>query len=239
MAGGASSAAAAGFLLLPEIPGEVTEKGHDKWIELESIGVSLPEPPKAGGGSARSLRLGKRFDRSSPRIFEAACRGTKLATAEVELTRPGGRIDAVRYVRIVFENVLITSYAMGGNASGEEPGEEFELSFEGMQWTYTEFDAAGREGNEHLARWDFVRNTGSSVTTRRTLTVRGITQPGGRLGIQWTPESGRKYTLLRSPTPDGPFVPVSELGAFSSGESRWAELPGGRQFDFFLLREDE
>lgn len=233
--GSTGTALAGAFLRIQEAPGESVDPAHLGWIDLTSVQntVTNPSPTRAIPGT--TLRLVKPVDRATPRLLEAICRGTLLPSAELEWTRPGAQ--GSRFHRIVLENVRLSAQAVaGGNGLAVE---QLTLDFERAQWTYTEFSATGSAVADDLVFWDFVRNEGGSSRVIKGFTVKSVIQSDGRLGVQWTPEPGRSYSLLRSSDPAGPYQLVRKLGTFTDASARWAELPTGTPFDFFLVREDE
>lgn len=227
------------FLRVPGAAGESTDADHAGWAELVSLGAQLERAGTDGKTAKGTLQFSKALDRATPKILEAALRGVVVPSVELEIVSPApsaGR-DSVRFYRAVLSNAWVASHRLaGGQGIGSE---SFSIGFEKIEWTYTEFSSAGAAVADHALVWDFLRNQGATTTKLRGFTVKSVRQRDGRLGVQWTPEPGRRYTLLRSSRPEGPYEPVMDLGAFATDESRWAELPTGTPFDFFLVRGEE
>lgn len=79
------------YLRLESIDGDSSARGHEKWIEVESISWGAAAT-SAGSGRASGkvtpepLRLTTRPGRHSPLVLRALVDGTRLATARVERT---------------------------------------------------------------------------------------------------------------------------------------------------------
>ncbi|MGE3310594.1 MAG: Hcp family type VI secretion system effector [Limisphaerales bacterium] len=238
---GGVAARGAAFLTLPEVPGESRDAAHLRWIDVASLATTVAVPEVLAGKRPEpvgsSITLVKGVDLASPRLAQAVCDGPPFASATFEFTRALGGSSVV-YYRVVLQNVRVTTYKLSASGSGGENAEEVGLEFDDASWTYTEFTAAGRAVADHRMRWDFVRNAGGASTSSKGFTVKSRRQASGVLGIEWTPEPGRRYTLMRSLTLDGAPVAIREIDAVSTGDPRWIELPGGLPFAFFLLREE-
>lgn len=232
------------YLEIEGIPGESSDLSHEGWIEVDGFtsviqaeGVSRPaRQPAASVPVTGEIGFRKYSDKASPKLAEAVCKGTFFPKVRFEFVTPGP--EHARYYRVELEQVWMTSYSLSGGDESR-PSEQLSLGFERGRWVYTEFTGSGKPlANQQLV-WDFLRNEGGATRERLGFTAGAVVSPGGVLGIRWTPEPGRRYQLLRSADPAGPYLPVREIEASTSGEERWEELPAGRRLDFFLLRELE
>ncbi len=154
------------FLKIEGIPGESKDQNHKDWIDVLSFSKSVSRPiePGAGGraggqaAEASDLALSKYIDKSSPKLALACCEGGHIPEVTLELinTRGGNKTP---YMVYKLHNVLVTSYSVSGDTSGDPlPTEEITLNYESIEWTYVEFDGANRPKQEHVSFWDFVRN---------------------------------------------------------------------------------
>jgi len=154
------------FLKIEGIPGESKDQNHKDWIDVLSFSKSVSRPiePGAGGraggqaAEASDLALSKYIDKSSPKLALACCEGGHIPEVTLELinTRGGNKTP---YMVYKLHNVLVTSYSVSGDTSGNPlPTEEITLNYESIEWTYVEFDGANRPKQEHVSFWDFVRN---------------------------------------------------------------------------------
>ncbi len=232
---------AAAYLRIAEAPGESVDAAHLGWIDITGFENSLvgaaPAVTRPGRAATGSVHLRKATDRATPILAGAVASDQVFERAEIELTRTLGSGRVVFY-RVELGGVRVRSF-VANSLSNDATTEGLQLGFDSASWVYTEFSSAtGRKLASHQAKWDFVRQTGGSSSSLVGFTVRSVTQPGGKLGIQWTPEPGRRYTLRQSLTPEGPYAVVRRIEPATTPESRWEELPPGLPFAFFLLEEE-
>lgn len=146
---GASTAAPI-YMQYEGVDGSVTAAGHDKWIELNSVqwGVPLPAPPPAPApagvatGGPGSLRIVKRVDKASPLLSKAATSGKVVPAVQVDIPK-GSAPGTTPYLRYELKNVMITSYSVSGQGSGDPiPTESISFNFAKMEHKYAEQKAA-------------------------------------------------------------------------------------------------
>jgi len=225
------------FLELEGIPGESLDIAHRGWIEVLSFSESTSRPTSQQTPSQTgTLRFSKTVDKSSPKLAAAVSLGKLLPGARFEFITEG-QLE-MRFYIVELNDVVVESYTIDG-AGTSRPIEEVTLSFAHASWNYTEFTTNGKPLADHHAYWDFLRNEGDSSTERRGFKISAVVRPGGTLGVRWAPTPGQGYQLMRSSRPEGPYQTIRDIGAVTTGEERWEELPAGNQFDFFLLREVE
>ena len=148
--GWATPCFAPAFMKLGDIKGEVIVAGFADSIAVDSIAHSVsrpaPQPGSPTGSTKTSVaefRVTKDYDRSSPKIFEAACTGRVLPSMELQLTKVVGDRRAT-FLKYELKNVLVTSYSVSGSGQdGARPTETFSLNFEEIKVTYTTQDARG------------------------------------------------------------------------------------------------
>jgi type VI secretion system secreted protein Hcp len=119
------------FMKIDTIPGEVTDKGHEGWIQIDSASwaVSRAITMSGGGGSQQAsaptftdLKVSKKIDSTSPKLFLSAVTNNP-ATVTVELlSTPPGDSSVKVYYRITLTNVLVSSLgsSAGAGAAGTE-----------------------------------------------------------------------------------------------------------------------
>lgn len=154
------------FIKIDGIDGESTDDKHAKWIEPESFSFGAVQPGNVrasalgGAGIERvehnDLSFSKLIDSASPKIYDACCKGTISKTVTIEAWRAGG--EKTKYMEIKLEQVLITSYSLGGG-SGGFPSESITMNFGKITLTYFQQkrDSGGASG-QVMAGWDLVGN---------------------------------------------------------------------------------
>ncbi len=141
------------FIRFDGVDGESQNKDHIGWCNALSFsqGQILPAgsagSPQRGNVVFEDIVVIKELDKASPKLAEAACKGTVFPRVEIHLTRL--YTGLVTYYAYELKNVQIVGYRIGGSGYSEHvPTEELSLSFEEIKVTYTEFDDGGRaKGN--------------------------------------------------------------------------------------------
>jgi type VI secretion system secreted protein Hcp len=155
------------FLKIDGIPGESTDDKHKDWLEILSFNHQLDQPASAtasssGGATAERVNHGTfnvvhLYDRSSPKLADAVCRGTHIKEVTLELCRAGG--DKQRYLEVKLEQVVISHLSTRGDGGGSFPVEVVSFSYGKIKWTYTQQKRQdGQAGGNIAAGWDLTTN---------------------------------------------------------------------------------
>lgn len=118
------------YLKIESIPGEVTDKGHEGWISVDSVnwGMSRTVSSTSGGGGRTTspptfseVTVTKQIDKSSPQLFLAAVAGKEnLIPIKIELVDSTTHLT---YYRLTLDGVLVSSQnctAVSGATKGAE-----------------------------------------------------------------------------------------------------------------------
>jgi len=146
------------YMKLGDIKGDVSNPDHKEWIEVESMSSPIMRSIASGarnqGRTQGETTLGdivvvKRLDKSSTKIQEACAKGDFQKEVEVHFTTDvKGKEEP--YLMYKLSNVIITSYAFHGNASGSPlPTEQLSFNFTKAEWVYTVInkDTGKKEGS--------------------------------------------------------------------------------------------
>lgn len=157
------------FIKIDGIPGESTDEKHKEWIEILSFDHHIEQPASStassvGGATAERVNHGTfnfvhQLDKATPKLLEACCTGKHIKEVTIEFCRAGG--DKVKYMEIKLEQVLISSVADSGSASGNSgfPTEVVALSYGKIKWTYTQQKREdGSAGGNVSSGWDLTAN---------------------------------------------------------------------------------
>ena len=110
------------YLRIEGIDGEATAKGQENAINVESYswGVSNPAVDSAGAGKAtfKEFTVRKQTDKSSPKLMVACAAGQHIKSAVLTARRVNNRGAVGDYLVIRLEDVVITSYQVGGTGEG-------------------------------------------------------------------------------------------------------------------------
>ena len=148
----------AAFLRLEGIEGEVTDKGHEKWVIIESMSSSIfrtiPDGAKDQQRTKGETLLGdiivsRQLDKSSVKIQEASANGTFFPEVYIHLcTTVLNRQEP--YLIYKLSDVIVSSYLVHLTSSGDPiPMENLTFGFTEVEWTYITIDpkTGDKKGN--------------------------------------------------------------------------------------------
>jgi len=155
------------FIKIDGIPGECTDDKHKDWIEISSFDWSMDQPASAtastaGGSSAERVNISPitfthAFDKASPKLYEACCKGTHIKEVTVHLIRAGG--NKMLYGEVILKQVLVSAVGTSGAAGSDFPTEVVTLSAGSYVWKYNQQDkATGQSAGSVSAGWDLTAN---------------------------------------------------------------------------------
>ena len=144
------------------LEGEVTEKGHEKWLAIDSASFSVGRSTSVEVGSGQEKRhrdqptisdmqLSRTYDKASPLLFNEAVVG-KPQKVQIDFLEPADGADASPnvYLTYTMRNCLISSYSVGGGGAGAS--ESLAINFTAININYTAYD---KEDQPTVARGAF------------------------------------------------------------------------------------
>jgi type VI secretion system secreted protein Hcp len=144
------------------VDGSSQAAAYPGWCVVDSFSQGMHRDqtdlgtPRAARLEFEDFKIVKLLDKASPKLAEAVCNGKVFPKVEIHLTSgdTGGRAPQV-YYSYELKNVQITSYQIGGSASGSDsvPTETLSLNFDSIKTVFREFDAAGREKGQVEFEW--------------------------------------------------------------------------------------
>ena len=155
------------FLNLGDIKGESTDKDHKDWVMITQFDHEVTQPPSvtqktAGGRTAEAVQhsefsIVKLVDAATPKLYEAACKGTHIPEVTVECWRAGG--DPIKYYEIKLKEVLISGVVANGDPTAQHgfPTETVKMTYGAIEWTYTKQKADGTAGGNVAAKWSLAQ----------------------------------------------------------------------------------
>jgi len=138
-----------------------TNDPHHEWIEVLSIDWGMHKKQAKKTTPAKNVidvfQMTMEYEKSSPKLLEAALTGKAIPKLVIELTKVGcldppevppasvcREMGQVTYLRYELTNVLVTSYDVNGSGGSTEitppPTVEVSNNFEEIKVTYTEYD---------------------------------------------------------------------------------------------------
>jgi type VI secretion system secreted protein Hcp len=147
------------FLKIDGVDGESADDKHKGEIEIDSfsLGAQQAGDGGAGGGSTvgkvhfHDLNITKGVDKSSAKLFLACAIGEHFKSAEITCRKAGK--DQQEYLKLKFNEVIVTSIQQQGKASGEVT-ESLTLGFATFEKEYKEQKPDGTLGGAVKAGWN-------------------------------------------------------------------------------------
>lgn len=137
------------FMKCGDIEGAATDQAHKNWILLQSMSApiyrSIPMGAKDVQRTQGDTTLGdvlvvRTLDKSSVKIEEACANGTFFKEVEIHFCAQV-KNKAEPYLKYKLSNVIITSYSIHANHTGDPlPTEELALNFTKAEWTFITLD---------------------------------------------------------------------------------------------------
>jgi type VI secretion system secreted protein Hcp len=153
------------FLKIDGVESESTDDKYKGWIELESFSWGQTNSGTAGHGAGQGagkvvpqdFHFVKKVDKSTPVLFIGCATGQHFKKAEMVGRKAGGK--QVEYFKATFEDVLISSYQLGGSSHGDVvPTEQLSLNFAKLEMIYKEQKADGSLGGDVKQKYDYAAN---------------------------------------------------------------------------------
>ncbi|MCF6690426.1 Hcp family type VI secretion system effector [Raoultella terrigena] len=128
--------------------------GREGSIEVKSLSHHLTIPTDHNTGKLTGTRIHtpiliqKEFDRTTPLLARAICKGVTLKSAEIKMYRINEAGFEVEYFNMLLENVKVTGFTPGlhpGVASGTHL-ENIEMRYETIQWKYIDGNIIFKDG---------------------------------------------------------------------------------------------
>lgn len=155
------------YVKVDGVDGNVTSKGHEKWIECLSfqfgVGRSIPmyvgkqTQREATAPSLSEITLSKEFDDSSPYLFQESVKGISK-TVNIHITKTGaGELDNV--VEYILSDCLLSGYSV--STAGEAPQESLSLAYTKIEMKYIKWDEAHKKASQVPVSYDLGTATAS------------------------------------------------------------------------------
>ena len=153
------------FLNIDGIKGESHDAKHKDEIQLDSWswGESNAGSSAAGGGggsgkvSMQDFHFVMATNKASPALFLNCASGAHIKKAQLTCRKAGG--DQQEYLKVYFEDLLISSYQTGG-AAGNSHGtvDQISFNFSTIKFEYAVQKADGSLGSPVIFGYDVKQN---------------------------------------------------------------------------------
>jgi len=151
------------FINFGDIKGESTDKDHKDWVvithfdhQVSSAQKNLPGQPTEAVQLSQ-FKITKLLDAATPKLEEAACKGTHIPEVTIECWRAGEK--PLKYYEVKLREVLVTGVATNGDSKADQvaPTEIVSMTFGAIEWTYTKQKPDGSAGGNVSAQWSVVK----------------------------------------------------------------------------------
>lgn len=141
------------------IIGGCTVHGREGSIEIKSLSHHLTIPTDRNTGKLTGTRIHtpilmqKEFDRTTPLLARAICKGITLKSAVIKMYRINDAGFEVEYFNLTLENVKVTSLtpSLHPDAATGTHLENIELRYETIEWKYVDGNIIFKDGWNELA----------------------------------------------------------------------------------------
>jgi type VI secretion system secreted protein Hcp len=153
------------FLKLDGISGESRDSKHKGEIEVLSFSFAETHPggsgPGGGGGGAGKVQMSDfsftaKTSKASPQLFLHCAQGRHIKQALLTVRKAGGTQQ--EYLKIKLNDVLVSSYALGGEADDAQPDDSFSLKFTKISYDYSPQKADGSLDAPVHGGWDLTKH---------------------------------------------------------------------------------
>ncbi len=153
------------YMKVDGINGDVTAKGHEKWVDCSSLqwGVGRGIGSPIGRGVEREssapniseVVISKEMDASSPYLFTEACIGKGKKVQFHLVKTSGGNLET--YLEYTLTNALVSGFSV--SSGGDKPTESVSFNFTKIEMKYTPQKADGTPGSPIPAGYDLSLGT--------------------------------------------------------------------------------
>lgn len=154
------------FINISDIPGDATEKDHDKWIVIESLSwdveraVEMTDIGSNQRGHANAnfgkIEVTSQMGVASNKLMVAVANGTVRPEIILHLTRSGESASAGLEAYSVWKlkDVIINSYTLSANTDGI-PEETWSLAYAAIEHEFKSTDQkSGKLKTENTFKWN-------------------------------------------------------------------------------------
>lgn len=172
--------AVAAYMFIEGVKGEAQDAKYKDHIELETFSFGANNPSRANIGtgqaggkpSCNDFVITKFTDVSTPPLFQLCAQGKHIKNAYVVMNRAGAKSgDLEEFLRIDFDELVVSSYRTGGGMSdGGTPRETISFNFAKVHVIYNIVQDGEKKG--HLAAGYDVRETSEFEDGGRLQSIR-------------------------------------------------------------------
>ena len=154
------------FLKLDPIKGESLDSKHKDQIDIQSYSFGASQGggwhSGTGGGKGKvdiqDMHFTHYVDAASSGLFQATTQGLHIDKAVFVVRKAGGK-DALEYLKITLEEVLVSSVQCSSHSGDERLMESFSLNFRKITYEYNTQTQKGGKGSGTPVTYDVAANS--------------------------------------------------------------------------------
>jgi len=154
------------FLKLDPIKGESLDSKHKDQIDIQSYSFGASQGggwhSGTGGGKGKvdiqDMHFTHYVDAASSGLFQATTQGLHIDKAVFVVRKAGGK-DALEYLKITIEEVLVSSVRCSSHSGDERLMESFSLNFRKITYEYNTQTEKGGKGSGTPVTYDVAANS--------------------------------------------------------------------------------
>ena len=154
------------FLKLDPIKGESLDSKHKDQIDIQSYSFGASQGggwhSGTGGGKGKvdiqDMHFTHYVDAASSGLFQATTQGLHIGKAVFVVRKAGGK-DALEYLKITLEEVLVSSVQCSSHSGDERLMESFSLNFRKITYEYNTQTEKGGKGSGTPVTYDVAANS--------------------------------------------------------------------------------
>jgi len=159
-------------LKIDGIEGESEQTGYEKQLQIESwsFGATQHGSSVQGSGAGRGKVSVQDFHfvvqngKGSLPLFLACCKGTHIPNAVLSCRKAGGDGSPYEYLKVTFQDVMISSFQTGGsNGSDLLPMEQISFNFTKITMDYSPQKADGSVAKTNSVVYDVKKGVASGA----------------------------------------------------------------------------
>jgi len=157
------------YMQVKGIDGNVTAKGHEKWIEIYDFSFSVDRAistqpgntadREAGDPDISEIEIKKLLDSTTPKLFGEATVGKSIEQVKIDFVKTGDSLTT--YMEYTLTDVMFSTYSVSADG-GNMPVENLSLNFAKIEMKFTPSDVKDAAQSAQSAGYDLTQAAAAS-----------------------------------------------------------------------------
>lgn len=241
------------YLHIDGVRGDSQAEGREAWIDITSLSHGMSRVSEVSGDGAgwsksehADVTVQKLVDSASPVLAALCAKASVLPEVTVDLVRQDE--SAVRFYRVLLKNVSVARVEMQAATTDGVARELVALRFGYVEWTYTEYHAAGAPAGDHITYWNLELNEGGTLSSgdkdpppeadfRMRASLRLTSDDANSGLLTWSSVAGKHYEIYYAPTLEDGFDTLWATVESAGDGTTSFTVPIVGQMGFFVVKE--